>query len=98
MQIHQGVKIVLTRFEGDMVNLLGEVHLNITYTFLLPVGGTMTMSEFCHVAWTLVKHVEFEIDLTMYTQATTASCLMAAHLNMRATTATLLDEHSQSSQ
>ncbi len=52
---HQGVRVLLTKFEGDMMNLLGVVHRAkykikySAYNFLVPVRGAMIMSEFCYV-------------------------------------------------
>ncbi len=53
--------------------------------FLLPVGGAMTMTEYWPVdvfRLRLMKHLESEADLTLYSQVRTASCFMVKHRNL----------------
>ena len=48
--ITKACKAFLTTFDFDMVNLLGGARQSLKRCkFLLPVGGTMTIVDYCHV-------------------------------------------------
>lgn len=48
------------------------------FNFLLPIGGTMTMTRHWHLqAGTLIKNVKFRDDWTMCTQVATTSFFIA---------------------